>query len=232
MKRHFLLLLLLLLSVLPAAAACAAQPQGALQPSVKFELFWEPATPQSYKITVDASGSARYESHTPVRPAQGRDSAPSEADDFELAFTISSGTREQIFQLAQELEYFNGDWDFRKHAVASTGKKTLTYSDARRNFHAAYDYSEDKAIQRITAIFQGISLTIEHGRKLQFLHRFDRLGLAAELSTMDDMEKNHDLYELQLIAPTLRKIAGDSKVLNMARQRAERLLAASETAGK
>jgi hypothetical protein len=230
MKRHSLLFLLL--TALPSVATCAAQQQAPLQPSVKFDLFWEAQTPQSYTITVDVSGSARYESHTPPRPAEGRNSAPSERDDFELAFTISGATREQIFQLAQELEYFNGDWDFKKHTVASTGKKTLTYNDDRRKFHTAYDYSENKAMQRITAIFQGISLTIEHGRKLQFLYRFDRLSLAAELSAMDDMEKNHELYELQLIAPTLRKIAGDSKILHMARQKAERLLAASEAAGK
>jgi hypothetical protein len=225
MKRHSPLILLL--TVLTAVVAHAAQPQTPPQPSVKFDLFWEAQTPQSYTITVDVSGSARYESHTPPRPAEGRNSAPSEPDDFDLAFTISAATREQIFQLAQDLEYFNGDWDFKKHTVASTGKKTLTYNDDRRKFHTAYDYSENKTMQKITAIFEGISLTIEHGRKLQFLYRFDRLGLAAELSAMDDMEKNHELYELQLIAPTLRKIVADSKILHMARQKAERLLSVS-----
>ncbi|HWZ45861.1 MAG TPA: hypothetical protein VNW97_20480 [Candidatus Saccharimonadales bacterium] len=225
-------LLLLVLSAVLAGIPCAAWPQAASRPSVTFELFWETATPQSYKITVDESGSARYEAHTPSRPAEGRAVTPSDPDDFEMAFTVSSAARQQIFQLARELEFFNGNWDFKKHEVASTGKKTLTYTGTGRQFHTTYDYSENKAIQKTAAIFQGISLTLEHGRKLQWLYRFDKLGLASELSGMEDMEKNHDLYELQLIAPTLRKIANDPRVLHMARQRAERLLAVSGSSEK
>ena len=138
MKCHFLILLLL---PALACAVCAAQSQTVAQPGVTFDFFWDQATPQSYRITVDASGSAHYESHTPSRPAEGRSSTPSEPDDFEMAFTISNATREQIFQLAQELDYFNGDWDFRKHAIANTGKKTLTFTDSTRKFHTTYNYS-------------------------------------------------------------------------------------------
>ncbi|HZD92795.1 MAG TPA: hypothetical protein VE133_00990, partial [Candidatus Sulfotelmatobacter sp.] len=107
----------------------------------------------------------------------------------------------------------------------STGQKTLTYADPARHFETIYDYSENKAINEITSIFQGISNTIEHGRKLQFLRRFDKLGLEAELKDMETAAENHDLCELQLIVPTLETIANDTTVLNIARQRARRLLA-------
>ncbi len=222
------LLLLLTFTVLLAGGVCAAQTQSAIRPSVTFDLFWDAATPQSYKITVDASGSARYESHTPSRPAEGRSGSPTEQDDFEITFTMSSAARDQIFQAAQELDYFNGDWDFRKHAMANTGKKTLGYSDPTRKFQTVYNYSENKALQKITGIFQGISLTLEHGRKLQYLHRFDKLGLESELSGMEMMAKNNDLAELQLIAPTLQKIADDFRVMHIARQRCQRLLKQAE----
>lgn len=226
MRRH--LWVLLCFSAALSGATCVARSQAAPHPSVTFDLFWDAATPQSYKITVDTTGSARYESHTPPRPGEGHSAVPTEQDDFEIAFTISSPTRNQIFQVAQELDYFNGDWDFRKHAMANTGRKTLTYADSSKKFHTTYNYSENKAVQRITAIFQGISLTLEHGRRLQFLHRFDRLGLESELNTMEQMAKNHDLAELQLIAPTLQKIADDSRVMNIARQRCRRLLEKAE----
>ena len=94
---------------------------------------------------------------------------------------MSAADRDKIFRYAREANYFNGDFSFKKHAVASTGKKTLTYVDPARHFQTTYDYSENKAIQEITSIFKGISNTIEHGRKLQFLRRFDKLGLEAEL---------------------------------------------------
>jgi hypothetical protein len=226
--------LTLVLAVFLTSVLCAGQNQPARDaaPTVTFDLFWEPATPQSYAITVDAAGNARYESHTPGRPAEGSSPAPSEPDDFEMQFAMSTATRDQVFQLAKELGYFNGDWDFKKHNIASTGRKTLTYVDAGRKFQTTYNFSENNALQKITAIFQGISLTLEHGRKLQFLLRFDKLGLDAELSGMENMVKSNDLYELQLVAPTLQKIANDSRVLHLARQRAERLLEASGTGTK
>lgn len=220
------------ISLLLMCGLCIAQVQqpdsarDSASPIVTFELFWEQATPQSYKITMDVAGNAHYESHTPERPAEGRSSAPSEPDDFETQITISRDTRDQVLRLAKELNYFNGDWDFKKHVVASTGKKTLTWADAGRKFHTLYNFSENKQLQQITSIFEGISLTLEHGRKLQFLHRFDKLGLESELNGMEEMLKRHDLYELQLIAPTLRKIANDTAVLHLARQRAGRLLEA------
>ena len=92
-----------------------------------------------------------------------------------------------------------------------------------------YDYSENRAIQEITNILSGISNTIEHGRKLQFLHRFDKLGLEDELKAMENAAENHNLAELQIIAPTLQSIADDTTVLNIARQRAKRLLAKAKS---
>ena len=118
---------------------------------------------------------------------------------------------------------------FKKHAVASTGKKTLTYFDPVRHFTTTYDYSENKAIQEITNIFLGISNTIEHGRKLSLLRRFDKLGLEDELKGMENAAESHSLAELQIIAPTLKSIADDTTVLNIARQRAKRLLAKAKS---
>ena len=211
-----------------ACGAAAARPQETAVPKITFEVFWEPATPQSYKISVDPSGNAHYESHTPSRPPEGRMSTASDPDDFEMQFAFSPAARDQVFQLARELSYFNGDWDYKKHSIASTGKKTLSYTDGDKQFRTTYNFSDNKSMQKLTSIFQGISLTIEHGRRLQFLLRFDKLGLDAELKGMEDMAKNGDLYELQLIEATLKKIAADSRVLHMARERAGRLLAGAE----
>lgn len=208
-----------------AGGAVAAGPQETAVPKITFELFWEPATPQKYTISVDQAGNAHYESHTPSRPAEGRTPVDSEPDDFEMEIALSAEARDQIFQSARELGYFNGDWAFRKHSIASTGRKSLSYTDGEKKFRTEYDFSENKSLQKLTSVFQGISLTIEHGRKLQFLLRFDKLGLDAELKGMEAMAKNGDLYELQLIEATLKKIAGDSRVLHMARERAARLLA-------
>jgi hypothetical protein len=199
------------------------QPTHPSEPTITFDLYWEQATPQSYTITVKSSGQTQYVSRNPTRPDPGSQ----EADpDYTLEFTLSPANRDHLFTLAKEANYFHGDFDF-KHKVANTGKKTLTYADPTRHFQTTFNYSENKDVDQVMRLFQGISGTIEHGRKLQFMRRFNKLGLEAELKGMEQMAQEGYLAEIQIIAPILQSIAKDSSVLHIARQRAERLLASS-----
>jgi hypothetical protein len=209
------------LSQSQSQAADTGQQQSAAVPVITFDLNWEAATPQNYTITMDANGKAQYVSRSPTRTPEGSDEPDPE---YQLAFTMSAANRDRILQLAKELNYFNGNYDFNQHKVANTGRKTLTYADSARNFHTTYNWSENKAIEEITRIFQGISNTVEHGRKLQFMRRFDKLALASELKAMETMSQSNYLAEVQIIAPLLQNIANDPSVLHMARQSASRLL--------
>jgi len=220
MKRAGLIVFLL---ALPAALVLWGQ-QNAGQhpalPTITFDRVWEAYKPQNINITVQSTGSAKYLSRNPFTPPD-----PGSDPDYTLDFTLSARNQERLFRDAKEANYFSGDFSYKKHAVATTGKKTLTYADPNRYFETSYDYSENRAIEEITNIFAGISNTIEHGRKLQFLHRFDKLGLEDELKGMEAAMESHNLAELQIIRPTLESIAGDASVLNIARQRAKKLLA-------
>lgn len=220
MKRAGLIFILI---VLPAALALWGQneQQNPVLPTITFDRVWEAYKPQDVTITVQSTGSAKYLSRNPFTPPDQTGADP----DYMLDFTVSTRYQERLFRDAREANYFNGDFSYKKHVVASTGKKTLTYSDPVRHFSTTYDYSDNKVIEEITNIFSGISNTIEHGRKLVFLHRFDKLGLEEELKGMESAAEGHNLAEIQIIAPTLKSIADDSKVLNIARQRAKRLLA-------
>src|SRR5262249_173708 len=224
--RYFLIFLL------PAVAAIAQKlqplepPNNPAVPTVTFDVFWEAATPQSTTISVQANGETRYVSRNPTR-AEDKEQRGVPSEDYETRFTMSAGNREKIFSLAEQARYFNGDFDFKKHAVANTGKKTLSYTDSNQHFATTYNWSENAAVDQLTRMFQGISNVIEHGRRIQFLRRFDKLGLEAELKAMEEQAAGHYLNELQVIAPTLESIANDSSVLNIARQRAKRLLAQS-----
>jgi len=222
-RRLFLCILLLPMLLMPSLPAQTASPWGdPALPIVTYEVFWEAATPQAYTITVQPTGKARYTSRNPTKPP---DSNGPQDEDYELEFNVSQAGSEKIFALSRQAGYFNGDFDYKKHAVASTGKKTLSYADIDRRFHTTYNWSENPAIDQLTRLFGGISNTIEHGRRLQFLRRFDKLGLEAELKGMEEMAQNQNLSEIQVIAPLLQNIANDSSVLNIARQRARRLLA-------
>lgn len=219
MKRAGLIVFLLTLAALALLGQDA--PQNPTLPTITFDRIWEAYKPQNVTITVQSTGSAKYLSRNPFTPPDQTGADP----DYMLDFTVSTRNQGRLFRDAREANYFNGDFSYKKHVVASTGKKTLTYSDPVRHFSTTYDYSDNKVIEEITNIFSGISNTIEHGRKLVFLHRFDKLGLEEELKGMESAAEGHNLAEIQIIAPTLKSIADDSKVLNIARQRAKRLLA-------
>lgn len=223
MKLRLLIALATLLAALFLQAQNASQnpPEHPTVATITYDRVWEPYTPQNVTFTVQSTGSSRYISRNPFKTPDQRETDP----DYTLEFTMSAATRDKLFRLAKETNYFNGDFTFKKHPVSSTGKKTLTYADQARHFETTYDYSENKAIEEITNIFQGVSNTLEHGRKLQYLRRFDKLGLEEELKGMESLAENDFLAELQLIAPTLENIANDPAILNIARQRAKRLLA-------
>ena len=206
-----------------ASAQDQDKPANPNEPTISFDLFWEAATPQSYTITVESSGKASYVSRNPTRQEEG-----SSDPDYTMEFTISPATRDRIFLLAKAVDYFHGNFDY-KHKVANTGRKTLMYTDPTRHFQTTYNYSENKDIEQITRIFQGISNTIEHGRRLQFKRRFDKLGLEKELKGMEEIAGEGYLAEVQIIAPILQNIVNDSSVLHIARQRAQRLLSSATT---
>jgi len=211
----------LLAALLQAKNAGPTPAQNPVVPTITYERVWEAYTPQNITLTVQSTGSTKYISRNPFKTPDQKESDP----DYTVEFTISAAARDRLFRDAKEVNYFHGDFTFKKHAVSSTGKKTLTYADQSRHFETQYDYSENKEIQEITNIFQGISNTLEHGRKLQYLRRFDRLGLEEELKGMESLGESGYLAEVQLIANTLESIANDPAILNIARQRARRLLA-------
>jgi hypothetical protein len=220
--QRIVLFCLLATFAVSAPAQNAGSADNFAVPTVTFDCVWEQATPQNYTITVQSTGSAKYISRSAGKPG---DADGGQEEYYALDFTMSAAGQKKVFHLAQETAYFNGDFDYKGHPVASTGKKTLAFADKARHFQTTYNHSENKSIQELTGIFQGISSTIQHGRKLQYLRRFDKLGLEAELKGMEDEAAGNFLAELQIIAPMLNTIAEDSAILNIARQRARRLLA-------
>jgi len=206
------------------------QPQ-ALTPSVSFTLDWPGSQPEHYTVLVAFDGSSDYSSQiSTASPASSASESASPTSDsvseapFETRFTITAPIRERIFSLAQQANFFNGNFNYNQHRVADTGTKTLAYTDSARHYQTSYNWSENKAVDELTHIFEGIGSTIESGYRLQHLMRFDKLGLNQELSGMEQAAQSGQLRELQIIAPVLRQIASNSGYMNIARERARHLL--------
>ena len=203
-------------------------------PVVIFDMALSGAAPAHYSVSVESNGKAVYRCDDDANPAT--ETPAPEAYQEKLA--ISSATAKRIFELAQQSNYFRGEFDYRKGHVANTGAKTLTYAGGPENSpgkptatvrgQATYNYSENPSIQQLTTIFENISNTVELGRRLRRLQRFDKLGLDAELKSAEDQSREHRLLEMQLIFPTLQNLADDANLLHLVRQRAQQLLKQAE----
>jgi len=185
---------------------------------VTFTLDFPASQPEHYSIRVQSDGPSRYES-------SGRLSADSdETDSFDLDFTTTAETRQKIFDLAAKAGFFQKDLDTHHKGIAFTGKKVLTYKDARRSGESTYNYSTNLAVQELTSLMQSLSATLEFGHRLQYDRHYQKLALEEEFKRMEQMAGTNQLVEITAIRPILDQIIADPAVINVTRARAQRLL--------
>ncbi len=211
------------LALLGGLAAVAQQPAltspASTQASVQFSFDWPQGIPwQKYTIQVEMDGQSHFDG-TP-HPDETNDADPVQQD-----FAMSAANRQKIFELTQKLNYFRGDYDSHLKHIAHTGQKSLQYRSPQVTGSTAYNWSQNADIQELTKFFQGVALTIDYGRILAFQYRFDKLGMDQRMKELEDLQANHEVEELAILSPMLRKIAADPNLMNISRESARRLLA-------
>jgi hypothetical protein len=208
-SRGNLFVLLVLLASLPTHAADNG--------TIKFSLNFPGSDPERYSIVVQSDGSAAYECAGKI----SKDSDDTET--YQAAFKFSDANRSRIFDLAAQAHYFSGKLDSGKR-VAFTGTKKLAYKDSQHDSEATYNFSSSPAVQQLTELFQSVEATLDFGRRLEYFHRYQKLGLDDELKRMEDEAKRGDLSEIQAVKPILQSIFDDASVMNVVRARAQRVM--------
>lgn len=235
MRRAFAIVLPMLAVVWTRASGQDARPAGALvsetQPRVVFAFERQGLAVPKYRFTVHSDGSAVYEGEE-APPAVGHDPAGmGPAQPFRSQVNISPATADRIFALGQKLDRFNITCASKAKNIADTGIKTLSYTAPDGSGSCTYNFSENKDVESLTAIFQGMAETMDEGRQLDHLHRFDRLGLDAAITFLaQEVSAGHAL-EMGTIAESLRSIADDEDVIQRVRARARTLLALAPAGG-
>jgi len=219
--------------MLLAGAAAAQQPDVAaadLQPKAQVSFSFDRpglAVPK-FTLTVNEDGTGRYLAEEVLPPSSASGSETPGTQHIDRAITLSAATTAQIFAAARALDRFHVVCESTAKNIADTGKKTLRYTGAGGDGSCVYNYSADKRVVSLTETFQAIAQTLDLGRKLDFEHRFDRLGLDATMAKLAEDVDSGSAKEVVTIAATLRSIARDSEVLDRVRLRAARLLKLAE----
>jgi len=218
----------------PAASSAAppvsAAPAAIATPEVSFQFERIGLPVPKFELVVHEDGTGTYQAQmAPVSSGAGAAMRPaSSGPPINRPIRISPSTTETIFKTARALDRFNIECASKAKNIADTGKKTLSYKGADGQGSCLYNYSENKGVTQLTEMFQAIAFTMDEGRKLEFLHRFDRLGLYSEIDTLNHEIAEKRALELGNIAPALKAIIADEDLMQKVRERAAKLLAESE----
>jgi hypothetical protein len=178
-----------------------------------------------YQLQIFENGGGQYWGEEMPMTVGHADPPPSPQPFSQRGFSVSPTTATKVYALARSLNRFNIACASTAKNVADTGKKTLTYSGMNSVIGSCeYNYTENKDVQALTDIFEGIAETMDEGRRLDYLHRYDRLGLDAAISFLTQEVSAGRALELGTIATTLRSIADDAEVIERVRMRARALL--------
>jgi hypothetical protein len=203
----------------PPTAASAKAPA---EVSFQFDRTGLPVPRFTLRLKEDGTG--RYEADQAEIAATATSMRGQAAQHIDRPINLSKGTVAKIFKAARTLNYFNIECASKLKNIADTGKKTLSYSGADGSGSCVYNYSENKTVGTLTDTFLAIAYTIDEGRRLEFLHRYDRLGLDSEMISLAQEVEAGRALELGTISPALASIADDTAVIQRVRLKAQKML--------
>jgi hypothetical protein len=221
-----ILILAPFLSSLQGQSPAASDPPAVSAiPHVTFVFERKGLAVPKYQLTVNKDTSGAYQGEVVQHASGAGVSAEMPPQPFDRKINISGATTERIFKLADQLDHFNKTCASKAKNIADSGTKTLTYSGPDGTGSCTYNYSELKDVQALTDIFQAIAETMDQGRELDHLRRFDRLGLDAALKALSDELAGGRAMEIGTIATSLHSIVTDPEVMERVRTRASAMLA-------
>ena len=193
---------------------------------IRFQ-FDRPGLPvPHFRLEIREDGQGTYHAEPAPTPAStgARVSLDPPAKVVDQTFQIAPALTGRIFHEARDAHQFRIPCASRAKNIADTGAKTLTYEGPDGASACTYNYTEKKEIAALTDTFLALGTTLDEGRRLDFMHRYDRLGLDAEVGQFEHTVADGRALGLSAIAPTLQALVDDGDLMQRVRQRAAKLL--------
>jgi hypothetical protein len=208
----------LLLSHAQSPAARAASASSDLA-TVTYRRVFEGSTPEFVEIVVRQDGVAKAD----VRQLN-ETASPQE-------FMVGAAVSDQIFDLARQLRNFRDTKLDAGRRVAYLGQKTLRWEKGGESYQTQYNYTADPQAAQLQKVFENLAQEQADLDRLEQRLRYDRLGVSEALDRFEEHLNQRELPEPERFLPVLDRIAGDTRLIELARQRA-RSLAARIRAGQ
>jgi hypothetical protein len=195
---------------LPFPASNLAVPASPAK--LTFRRVFKSSTPELIEITVhEDSDQSTYE----IRQLDD--------DPGSSPFEVGAALRARMFELAGQLNNFQGqDLDVHRK-IANLGEKTFRWEKAGTVHEAKFNYTLNSAASQLLQIFEGLARQQELVMLLERRMKYDRLGINDALLQFESDFNRNLLPEPQRALPALDQIAGDSRFVEIGRQRARAL---------
>jgi len=196
----------------PHGSAATTTTPAAAGAKLTFRRVFKGSSPEFIELSIQQnSDEATYE----IRQL--------DEDPGATAFQVSGVLRAKMFQLAAELNRFQSqDLDVHRK-IANLGEKTFRWDQAGEHHETKFNYTLNSAAAQLLQIFEGLARQQEHVILLERRMRYDRLGINDALLQFETDYNRSLLPEPQRVLPMLDQIAGDSRFVDIARQRARTL---------
>lgn len=166
--------------------------------------------PPYMEIRLDRNGRAEY------REAPG--------EEFPVAFTLRPAETEVVWRLAEKLDRFQRPLESGLN-VARMGDKLLRWEQGEERHEARFNYTLDPDAQLLQDWFERMCESAVLQANLERAVKYDRLGVNQAILLIEAAWDKKRLVAVDQFVPLLKRVAANSVYLNMARERAGKLLA-------
>jgi len=196
--KHFVLLVSLFVPLLAEEVA-----------TITFTKVFPGSKPEYVEIALRADGDAVYkEAVDDERPQK-----------FQL-MEVESKT---VFLLAGKLDHFQRKLE-SDLPVARMGDKTLSWAGEGKKHEVKFNYSTDLDAQTMQDWFERMSESVNLLFDLERTAKFEPLGVNQSLLRLESAYDRKRLVGFEMYYPLLNRVMKNDKYLNMARERAARML--------
>ena len=191
--------------------------------TITYRRVFKGSNPEFIEIKIGEDGTASYD----IRQL-------SDAPDPE-PFHVGDALRMKVFELAGELHNFDGlDLDVHRR-IADLGQKTFRYEKNGEAHETHYNYTLNRPATQFALVFEGLFLQQRDLMDLEQKLKYDRLGVNDSLRQFEMDLAQQALPEPDQLLPVLDRVSADTRVVEVARQRAralaERIRMASPDSG-
>jgi hypothetical protein len=196
-------------------------------PVVEVEYTNPGLTPSHWLLTLSPDGTGHFWSENPKMEQAAVQGQPPPAPVVDRDIRVSAEFARHVFDVARHHSFFAEECESHMK-VAFQGWKKLSYRGPEGQGSCGFNYAKDKQMEGLGESLVAVAETIVEGSRLDWLLRYDPLGLDHEMEYVVEGAGDGRLQEFGTIRGILEKLAQDEGVLDRVRKRARTLLARAQ----